>query len=148
MTEPSLASVEILRPSPVSTTGVPTPDLVGWSQDDNVGERPKSTAKNGCATRDFYQGTRWIRPTRIRTAAASAIRTAQASRERRGVDFVCVCELVLLILILLRNQFCLGAWPVKERPASEGGPYEGRKTQERAGRARPLQKQEQPEITG
>jgi hypothetical protein len=28
--------VEILRLSPVNTTGVPTPDLIGWPQDDTM----------------------------------------------------------------------------------------------------------------
>jgi hypothetical protein len=49
-----------------------------------------------------YQGMRWIRPTRIRTAAARAIRTAQASSEKRGADLVCVGELALLMVFLLR----------------------------------------------
>src|SRR5258708_23328148 len=52
-----------------------------------------------------YQGMRWIRPTRIRTAAANEIRTAHVSREMRGADLV--WELVLLILLLLLS-FVLG----------------------------------------
>jgi hypothetical protein len=48
-----------------------------------------------------YQGMRWITPKRIRAAAAKEIRTAQVSREMRGVGLVWVGEFVLLILLLL-----------------------------------------------
>src|SRR5260221_4838899 len=47
---------------------------------------------------------RWITPKRIRTAAARAIRTAQASSEKRGLDSFCVCEFVLGIVFLLQER--------------------------------------------
>ena len=51
-----------------------------------------------------YQGMRWIRPKRIRTAAIRAIRTAQESSEMRGADLALVFAVVLLILILLHQD--------------------------------------------
>ena len=92
----------------------------------------------------YYQGMRWITPVRIRMAAARAITTAQASREKRGGDFFCVCEFVLVIVLLLRRKICLCECRMEVRPASEGGRYKGQKNQERAGRTRPLQRQEKP----
>ena len=53
-----------------------------------------------------YQGMRWIRPTRIRTAAARAIRTAQASRENFGAALD--CEVLLIFSSSNFLKFCLG----------------------------------------
>ncbi len=120
--------------TPRAQAGVPVPR-----------EHPRSTARNGCSTRDVYQGMRWIRPRRIRMAAARAIRTAHASSEKRGADLVGACGLLLVILILLLRRFCCVSGWWKNGPPQKAGPT--KKPQERGGRARPLQGQEQPKST-